>query len=186
MYYKNRHSLLSVSSLIFMACVVLSACSMDGYEPEKPFTTCPTSPPALVACGINSTRASGASGVESILFTETDIEWFDVNTREIKFKDVDEPLYKRLEPYREIKFYLGDNALFVVSSFVSDLHSMIFTDIVLHYDMITDPNQGHYYLHDCYPPQFINDEQVKANRASRAEQWSAFTKHLESRGKLKK
>ncbi len=186
MCFKNYHFPLSVSYLIATACLMLSACSLDGYEPEKPFTTCPPSPPALVACGINSTRASDDSNFGSILFTESDIEWFDVNTREIKFKDADEPLYRRLEPYREIKFYLGDNALFVVSSFVSDLHSMIFTDLVLHYDMITDPNQGHYYLHDCYPLQFINDERVQANRERRAEQWAIFTQHLESRGKLRK
>jgi hypothetical protein len=52
--------------------------------------------------------------------------------------------------------------------------------------MITNPNQGHYYLHDCYPLQFINDERVQANRERRAEQWAIFTQHLESRGKLRK
>ena len=28
---------------------------------------------------------------------------------------------------------------------------------------ITDPNQGHYYLQDCYPLQFIDTDEVKAN-----------------------
>ena len=99
---------------------------------------------------------------------------------------MDEPLYKRLQPYREIKFCLGDNDLFVVSSFVSDLHSMVFTDLVLHYDVITDPNQGHYYLHDCYPPQFIDTDEVKANIQKNAAQWELFTYYLESIGKLRK
>jgi hypothetical protein len=47
-------------------------------------------------------------------------------------------------------------------------------------------DDGHYYLYDCYPLQFINDERVQANRAKRAEQWDASTKYLDSKGKLKK
>ena len=43
-----------------------------------------------------------------------------------------------------------------------------------------------YYLQDCYPPQFIDDETVKANRIRRAAQWEKFTKYLESKGKLRK
>ena len=99
---------------------------------------------------------------------------------------MDEPLYKRLQPFHEIEFHLGDNVLFVVSSFVGDWDSRIFTDLVLHYDVITDPNQGHYYLHDCYPSQFIDDERTQANIKKRAPQWETFTNYLESKGKLKK
>jgi hypothetical protein len=98
---------------------------------------------------------------------------------------MDEPLYKRLEPYREIKFSLGNDALFVVSSFVCDFHSMVFTDLVLHYDVITDPGHGHYYLHDCYPLQFIDTDEVKANILKNARQWELFTYYLESKGKLR-
>jgi len=47
-------------------------------------------------------------------------------------------------------------------------------------------DDDHYYLYDCYPLQFINDERVQANRTKRAEQWDASTKYLESKGKLKK
>ena len=159
-----------------------TACSLDSYEPEKPFTTCPTPKAMLFACSF--TQPETQAGVD-VLFSEDDIEWFNVTTREIKFRDMDEPLYKRLEPYREIKFYLGDNALFVVSSFVSDLHSMIFTDLVLHYDVITDPGHGRYYLHDCYPSQFINDERTQANIKKNAGQWELFTYYLESKGKLR-
>ena len=159
-----------------------TACSLDSYEPEKPFTTCPTPKAMLFACSF--TQPETQAGVD-VLFSEDDIEWFNVTTREIKFRDMDEPLYKRLEPYREIKFYLGDNALFVVSSFVSDLHSMIFTDLVLHYDVITDPGHGHYYLHDCYPLQFIDTDEVKANILKNARQWELFTYYLESKGKLR-
>lgn len=38
-----------------------------------------------------------------------------------------------------------------------------FQNCLLHYDVITDPNQDHYYLHDCYPLQFIDSYKVKVN-----------------------
>jgi len=58
-------------------------------------------------------------------------------------------------------FHLGENVLFEVSRFVSDFDSRIFTDLVLHYSSIgEDEGNPRYYLHDCYPPQFINDELV--------------------------
>ena len=171
---------------IAIASMTMSACSSGDIETEKPFTTDPVEKATLYACGINQPGTRSMTDVDNIIFTEDDIEWFNVTTREIKFKDTDEPLYKRLEPYREIKFYLGDNVLFVVSSFVSDIHSMTFTDLVLHYDLISDPNQGHYYLHDCYPPQFINDERTQANIKKNAGQWELFTYYLESKGKLRK
>jgi hypothetical protein len=171
---------------IAIASMTMTACSSGDIETEKPFTTDPVEKATLYACGISQSGTRSMTDVDNIIFTEDDIEWFNVTTREIKFKDTDEPLYKRLEPYREIKFYLGDNALFVVSSFVSDIHSMTFTDLVLHYDLISDPNQGHYYLHDCYPPQFINDERTQANIKKNAGQWELFTYYLESKGKLRK
>ena len=172
-----------------------TACSSDSNEPEKPFTTDPVEKATLYACGISESETRSIGDEQDVLFTEDDIEWFNIATREIKFfdkqsggaerKDMDEPLYRRMQPYRELKFYLGDETLFVVSSFVSDIHSMIFTDLVLHYDVMSDPGQGHYYLHDCYPSQFINNERVQANRAKRAEQWETFTKYLASKGKLR-
>jgi len=171
---------------IAIAGMTMTACSLDSNEPEKPFTTDPVESSMLYATGVGQSETRSVAEAQNVLFTENDIEWFNVTTREIKFKDTEEPLYKRLEPYREIKFSLGDNALFVVSSFVSDLHSMIFTDLVLHYDVITDPNQGHYYLQDCYPLQFIDTDEVKANIKKNEGQWELFTYYLESKGKLRK
>ena len=37
------------------------------------------------------------------MFTENDIEWFDVNTRELRFRDMEEPLYKKMESFHEIE-----------------------------------------------------------------------------------
>ena len=171
---------------IAIAGMTVTACSSIDNEPEKPFTTDPVEKATLYACGISESGTRSVGDAQDVLFTEDDIEWFNITTREIKFRDMDEPLFRRLEPYREIKFCLGDADLFVVSSFVSDYHSMIFTDLVLHYDVITDPNHGHYYLHDCYPSQFIDTDEVKANIKKRAGQWELFTYYLESKGKLRK
>ena len=126
-----------------------TACSIDSYEPEKPFTTCPTPKAMLFACSF--TQPDTQAGVD-VLFNEDDIEWFNVTTREIKFREMEEPLYKRLEPF---------------------------------YDVITAPGHGHYYLHDCYPLQFIDTDEVKANILKNARQWELFTYYLESKGKLR-
>ena len=170
---------------IAIASTTVTACSLDGYEPEKPFTTCPSEKVTFYACGIGQSDTRSANDAQSVLFTEDDIEWLDVTTREIKFRDMDEPLYRRMQPFHEIKFCLGDNELFVVSSFVGDWDSRVFTNLVLHYDVISDPSQGHYYLHDCYPLQFIGTDEVKANIKKNAGQWELFTYYLESKGKLK-
>lgn len=172
--------------VIAIACMTMTACSSNDDDLEDRFVTCPPSGTMLYACGIIPSGTRSISDAQNVIFTEDDIEWFNITTREIKFRDMEEPLYKRLEPFREIQFYLGDDVLFVVSSFVSDLHSMIFTNLVLHYDVITDPNLSHYYLHDCYPLQFINTDEVQANIVKNAAQWELFTKYMESKGKLKK
>ncbi|MBR6189009.1 MAG: hypothetical protein IKQ59_08660 [Prevotella sp.] len=167
---------------IAIAGTTMTACSLDSYEPEKPFTTDPApSKTPLYACGLPETRFD----VE-ILFTEDDIEWFNVTTREIKFHDMDEPLYKRMEPYHEIQFNMGDYPLFVVSSFVGLWDSRVFTDLVLCYGNLETIEMDGYYLYDCYPLQFINDERVQANIKKNAAQWETFTKYLESKGKLRK
>ena len=181
-HYKHLAWMMAIA----IAGMTVTACSSIDNEPEKPFTTDPVEKATLYACGISESGTRSVGDAQDVLFTEDDIEWFNVTTREIKFRDMDEPLYRRLEPYREIKFCLGDADLFVVSSFVSDYHSMIFTDLVLHYDVITDPGHGHYYLHDCYPSQFIDTDEVKANIKKRVGQWELFTYYLESKGKLRK
>lgn len=182
----RHYSPLAWMMAVAIASMTATACSLDSNEPEKPFVTCPESGATLHAYGINEPETRSSGDAQDALFTEGDIEWFNVTTREIKFRDMGEPLYKRLEPYREIKFYLSDNELFVVSSFVGDWDSRTFTDLVLHYDVITDPHQGHYYLHDCYPLQFIDTDEVKANIKKRTGQWELFTHYMESKGKIRK
>ena len=98
-----------------------------------------------------------------------------------------EPLCKKLRLLSGVEFRLGDQTLFAGSTFVGLICSEFFDDLVLCCGKIDGGvvDDGHYYLYDCYPPQFNNEERVLANRAKRAEQWELFTYYLESKGKLR-
>ena len=123
------------------------------------------------------------------VFTEDDIEWFDVNTRELRFHAMEEPLYEKLRLLSGVEFRLGDQKLFSGSTFVGLICSQVFNDLVLCCGKIEDGeviDSNRYYLYDCYPAQFIDTDKVKANRELRAPQWEAFLKYLESKGKLRK
>ena len=182
-------NLLAWMMVIAMTSMTMTACSSDDTEAEKPFTTDPVVKPTLYACGISKSETRSDLVAQNVLFTEDDIEWFNVTTREIKFKNFAEPLYKRMMPFQEIEFRLGDNSLFIVSSFVGLWDSRIFDNLVLCYgnmESAEPETDGSYFLYDCYPLQFINDERVQANIKKNATQWDTFTKYLESKGKLKK
>jgi hypothetical protein len=64
----------------------------------------------------------------------------------------------------------------------------VFDDLVLCYGKMDGEvvDDGKYYLYDCYPLQYIEDERVQANRTRRASQWETFLNYLEKAGKLKK
>ena len=173
---------------IAIASTTVTACSLDGYEPEKPFTTCPPSKATLYAYGISQSGTRFGDNASNILFTEDDIEWFDVNTRELRFHNMKEPLCKKLRLLSGVEFRLGDQTLFAGSTFVGLICSEFFDDLVLCCGKIDGGvvDDGHYYLYDCYPPQFIDTDEVKANIEKRAPQWKTFTKYLESKGKLRK
>ncbi len=173
------------------AAISIASCSNDS-EQEKPFTTDPVEQTKFFVCEA-SAETRGAT--IDTLFTEDDIEWFNVSTREIRFKKQDEQLLNKLMANydkEKLEFHLGENVLFEVSRFVSDFDSRVFFDLVLYYSTIGDFSQDsgipHYYLLDCYPQlsSFINDERTQANVKKNALQWEAFTKYLEGKGKLKK
>ena len=165
---------------------MLTACSLDN-EVEKPFTICPVYGTRLLAKGISAQETD----TDNVVFTDDDIEWFDVNTRELKFKKTKEELDKLLKPYDAIEFQLSGTDivnLFKVSNYVNLYMSQIFDDLVLCYGKADDPIElnGSYYLYDCYPPQFIDNEIVQANREKRVQEWDYFLGYLENKGKLKK
>lgn len=172
---------------VAIASTTMTACISDSNGLEKPFTTDPVEENMFYACGIGEDQTRSAADTETILFSEEDIVSFNVTTREIKFKDLEEPLYSRLEPFHEIEFHLGDDVLFTVSSFVGLWDSRIFDDIVLCFGNQESINlDGKYYLYDCYPLQFEDTEAVKANREKNKTRWETFIRYLDSKGKLTK
>ena len=180
-YYKT----LAWTVAIAIAGTMMTACSSDSSESEKPFTTCPVSESTLYACGIGQPGTRSDAG---ILFTEDDILWFDVNTREIRFRDTMEPLREKIPLLIGVDFYIGDEYLFSGgATFVGLICSQMFDDLVLCCGKIDGEviDDGHYYLYDCYPLQFIDTDAVKANIKKNAGHWELFTKYLESKGKLR-
>ena len=154
-------------AFMMLAAFSLASCSSNDSEQDKPFTVCPEEQIKFFVCEASG-ETRGSTATIDTLFTEDDIEWFNVSTREIRFKKQDEQLFNKLmKNYHKegLEFRLGENFLFEVSRFVSN---------------------PRYYLHDCYPAQFINDERTQANIKKNAMQWETFTMYLESKGKLKK
>ena len=174
--------------ITFLMLATLCSAFCSSNEQEKPFTTDPVEQTKFFVCEASGETRSATAIIIDTLFTEDDIEWFNVSTREIRFKKQDEQLFNKLmKNYHKegLEFRLGESLLFEVSRFVSDFDSRVFTDLVLHYSMIGE-DYPRYYLHDCYPAQFIDDERTQANIKKNAVQWDTFTKYLESKGKLRK
>ncbi len=177
--------------VIAIAGMMMTACSLDSYEPEKPILIIdPPMKSCLYARGVGTGETRSDGETSDVLFTEDDIEWFDVNTRELRFRDSMEPLIKKIKLYEAVRFILSDNELFVADNFVSLIVSRFYDDLVLCYGKMEMDgeveNNGRYYLYDCYPLQFINDEIVQSNREKRVAQWQLFLDYLEYKGKLKK
>ena len=184
----KHYSPLAWMMAIAIAGTTMTACSLDGNEPEKPFTTDPVEKTRLYAFGIGEpgTRSDGA---EKVLFTDDDIEWFDTDTRELRFRDTQKPLRETIPLLAGIDFYLDGQYLFSSgATYVGLVCSQMFDDLVLCCGKIDGEviDDGGYYLYDCYPTQFVDDERVQANRLRRASQWEAFLRYLDSKGKLRK
>ena len=109
---KHDNPLAWMMAIAIAGTMTMTACSLDGNEPEKPFVTCPTSESTLYAYGISQTGTRSASDIGNYLFTENDIEWFDVSTRELRFRDTMEPLREKIPFLAGIDFYLGGEFLF--------------------------------------------------------------------------
>ena len=184
---KIRISIWTVAIAIASLAMSLTACSSDDNEVnDMPEAERQQTEAKLCAYTVLPTGTRGTNGA---LFTDDDIEWFDVNTREIRFRDTSTMLNDKPQLFGSIDFYLDGELLFEGgATYVGLICSQVFLDLVLCQGRIEGGQviNDCYYLQDCYPPQFIDDETVKANRIRRAAQWEKFTKYLDSKGKLRK
>ena len=193
---KIRNSIWMVAIAAASLAMSMTACSSDDNEvndmPEaEQQTEAKLFAYAVMPTGTRKAtgrRVSG-NGADGALFTDDDIEWFDVNTRELRFRDTPTTPNGMLQLLGGIDFYLDGEFLFEGgATYVGLICSQVFLDLVLCQGRIEGGQVVNdcYYLQDCYPSQFIDDETVKTNRIRRAAQWEKFTKYLDSKGKLKK
>ena len=98
-----------VIAFMMLAAFSLASCSSNDSEQDKPFTVCPEELVKFFACE-TSGETRGETATIDTLFTEDDIEWFNVSTREIRFKKQGEQLYMKLKKnyHKEgLEFRLG-------------------------------------------------------------------------------
>ena len=188
---KIKNSIWMVAIAIGSFAMSLTACSSDDIEVNSELGGKENveQSTALAAYAIDSQGTRSGGEVKTAVFTDEDIEWFDLNTRELRFGIDSEAIYNRLESLDRIEFRLGDDVLFQVDNIVNPTFSRPYFDLVLYYDWTWENDEKvgvGYYLYDCYPQQFVDEELTKNNRNKRVEQWKAFTVFLESKGKLKK
>ena len=190
-----------ISKKAFIVSVLLTACTWlttacgdnDDNDGQKSRTeqTAPTD--GFTAYGVTNRAAETTEDAVETLFTDDNIEWFDLNTREIKFKKepVGDPLHTRLYRFSNIAFRLGDMVLFDDIKVTTLADSRTYAQLVLCYGSLEtasedgEPVWG-YYLYDCYPTTIKGDDAVRADRAKREQQWTLFVNYLESKGKLRR
>lgn len=103
---------------------------------------------------------------DSTAYVSNDFVWYNATTKELKF--VSPPTLQKLQSYRQVKFYVGNDSLFT-AKIVTDAVSAIVDDLVLY--MKTD---GKFYLEDGYPLN-LGDATLRAqNKEKRAAAWSKF------------
>lgn len=139
-----------------------------------------------VKTGIKSgdTKSVGES-TENVLFTGSDILWYNESTNEIRFKD-NYYQYQYIPFHTDIKFYLENEYLFSLIK-VSDLNSQIYNSPVLYYNM----TKNKFYINDGYPdisvlkPQKEIQDKRDDNVQAIANEWDKFISYLKKVNKDK-
>lgn len=156
--------------------LLMSSCEKNSNEENSIVL-----PSKIQVYGINQTR-SAENFKSSLVFSGNDIEWFNPETREIKFKGID-PSSTVFPVYSKIEFRNDGKKLFTVNSFVTNAYSQIFYDLVIYYD----GERRKYYLDDCYPDiyEIKNHEKVKQNIIKRENEWKEFLNILSLENRIK-
>ena len=185
----KRNNFWTVAIVIVSLTMSMTACSSDDNEVNNELSGKENVEPSatLAAYAIDSQGTRSGGEAKTAVFTDEDIEWFDLNTRELRFRIDSEAIHTRLKSIFFMEFHLGDEVLFQVDNLVNPTVSRTYFDLVLYYEWTwvgEEKVEVGYFLYDCYPQQFIDEELTKINRNKRANQWKAFIDYLESNGKL--
>ena len=187
----KRNNFWTVAIAIVNLTMSMTACSSDDNEVNNELSGNENVEPSatLAAYAIDSQGTRSGGEAKTAVFTDEDIEWFDLNTRELRFRIDSEAIHTRLKSIFFMEFRLDDEVLFQVDNLVNPTVSRTYFDLVLYYEWTwvgEEKVEVGYFLYDCYPQQFIDEELTKINRNKRANQWKAFIDYLESKGKLRK
>lgn len=114
-----------------------------------------------------------------LVFTGNDIDWFNPDTREIKFINLKPGVFS-IPIYAQIDVNLNDETLFAIVACINGSVSRSYDDLVLFYDSETSK----YYLHDNYP-DYWDLESTQKNIEKRSVGWNKFLEQLKKEGRLK-
>ena len=119
--------------------------------------------------------------IDSLLFSENDIEYFDLSTNELKLKTTAKTT--EIQNFNNFRFYMGKELLFT-AHLALDAMSTIINDLVLY----QTEKDGKLYLEDGYPVNSNSPEllTIRAqNSAKRAVNWQKFIDRLDYLNKLR-
>ena len=125
--------------------------------------------------------AKNAVTIDSLLFSENDIEYFDLSTNELKLKTTAKTT--EIQNFNNFRFYMGKELLFT-AHLALDAMSTIINDLVLY----QTEKDGKLYLEDGYPVNSNSPEllTIRAqNSAKRAVNWQKFIDRLDYLNKLR-
>jgi hypothetical protein len=135
------------------------------------------------------TGAGDEANVEQVIFTGDDILWFNVSTKEIRFKNnYSGKTVLEAVNTNSIRFYINDEYLFSSMLCVSSLSSQTFNSPVFYYNII----ENKFFLTDGYPEASVLPDMQKAqaerddNMRKIANEWSRFLDRLKLEGKYQK
>lgn len=174
-----RECIQNIGNLIFiniLVCLMLIFTSCEGR-----MTLDSDSPISVVGELTNPAEEHRATtDNSSVVFTGSDIQWFNPESREIVFKK--EFDITTFHTYQKNYFNLNGRFLFTAETYASQYHSFAIKDLVLFIDIFTRKC----YLNDCYPLALLeNDSDTKKNRDKRANAWNSFLKQLKAENKIK-
>lgn len=124
-----------------------------------------------------SGKWEGVESGDEILFTGDNIAWFDLKTKELRFKN--NPFEKRSILYTKILFKISGRDLFL-ADLITDPVSSQYEDLVLYHNA----KNKKFYLYESYPNK-IDTEIVRLNTEIRSENWAAFIYQLGREKRLK-
>jgi hypothetical protein len=134
------------------------------------------------------TRAGDDANVERVIFTGDDILWFNISTKEIRFKNnISQKKIIEGVLNHAIRFYIDDEYLFSSMICVSDLNSQTFDNLVFYYSQI----ENKFYLKDGYPDVSVLQNSAEhqnrrdENMAEIKDEWDKFINRIKLEGRYR-